>query len=497
MKKRLILINVFTSLVQVILVGIVIFILYRFLLVTIGVKQLGVWSLILSSTSVAQVANFGLSGSVVKFVAKYTALKEDQNVSNVIQTAAISLGTFSGLLMLIAYPAFTIILGFIVVSDSLPLALAILPYALLSLWLMMIVSVFQSALDGYQRIDLRNIILTCSSILNLILCIILAPSYGLLGVAYARVAQMFVTLIVVWSVLKRYIKLPIFPYKWNKELYREILRYGLKYQTISIATMFYDPVTKGLLSKFGSLSMVGYYEMASRMVLQFRALVVSANQVLFPAIADLKEREPEKIESVYRTSYQLLFYVSLPLYSLIIVFLPIISQLWIGYYEGTFVSFGLLLAVGWFLNTLNVPAYFANLGTGELRWNVASHISIAVLNAVLGLLLGVYLGGNGIVIAWALSLALGSSIIYLFYNIQHRLPLIELLPHDSRALMIVCLTFILLHIIIKNKEPYMVIISATFLTVIIITLWLHPMRRHLMGWISNEMLAKKIEVPKG
>ena len=490
MKKRLILINAFTSLVQVILVGIVIFILYRFLLVTIGAKQLGVWSLILSSTSIAQVANFGLSGSVVKFVAKYTALKENQNVSQVIQTAAVSLGAFSGLLMLITYPAFIIILDLIVVSDSLPLALSILPYALLSLWLMVIVSVFQSALDGYQRINLRNIILTCSSILNLILCIILAPSYGLMGVAYARVAQMFVTLIVVWCVLKRYIKLPILPYKWNRVLFREILSYGLKYQTISISTMFYDPVTKGFLSKFGSLSMVAYYEMASRMILQFRSLVVSANQVLFPVIADLKEREPEKIESVYRTSYQLLFYVSLPLYSLIIVFLPIISQLWIGYYEGTFVSFGLLLAVGWFLNTLNVPAYFANLGTGELRWNVASHISIAVLNAVLGLLLGVYFGGNGIVIAWSLSLALGSSIIYIFYNIQHRLPLIELVPQDSRALIIVCLTFILLHVIIKNKEPYMVLISATFLAVIIIILWLHPMRRYLMGWITNNMLVK-------
>jgi len=260
--------------------------------------------------------------------------------------------------------------------------------------------------------------------------------------------------------------------------------------------MFYDPVTKGLLSKFGSLSMVAYYEMASRMVQQFRSLVVSANQVLFPVIADLKERDPEKIESVYRTSYQLLFYVSLPLYTLIIVFLPIISQLWIGYYEGTFVSFGLLLAVGWFLNTLNVPAYFANLGTGELRWNVASHVSIAVLNAVLGLLLGVYFGGIGIVIAWTLSLALGSSMIYLFYNIQHRLPLIELLPQDSRPLIIVCLTFILLHIIIKNKEPYMIIISATFLGATIIILWLHPMRRRLMGWISNELLAKKAEIPR-
>ena len=152
MQKRQVLINALMSVLQIVLIGIVIFILYKFLLVSIGAKQLGIWSIVLATSSVSQIANFGLSGSVVKFVAKYTALRENQNASNVIQTAAITLGVFVGFLLLIAYPGFTKILSFIVASDSLPLALDILPYALLSIWLMMIVSVFQSAFDGLQRI---------------------------------------------------------------------------------------------------------------------------------------------------------------------------------------------------------------------------------------------------------------------------------------------------------------------------------------------------------
>ena len=491
MKKRQVLINAAMSVCQIVLIGITIFILYKFLLGTIGSKQLGIWSLVLATSSVSQIANFGLSGSVVKFVAKYTALKENQNASNVIQTAAISLGSFVGILLLITYPAFTKILSFIMPSDSLPLALDILPYALFSIWLMMIVSVFQSALDGFQRIDLRSIILTCSSILNLILCVILAPSYGLMGVAYARVAQMSVTLIASWFVLKRYIKLPLLPCKWNKQLFREILSYGLKFQTISIAIMLYDPVTKGFLSKFGSLSMVGYYEMASRMVQQFRSLVVSANQVLFPAIADLKEKAPEKIASVYRTSYQLLFYISVPLYALIIVSLPLISQIWIGYYERIFVIFGNLLVLGWFLNTLNAPAYFANLGTGELRWNVACQITIAVLNVVFGLLFGVYFGGIGVVIAWVVSLALGSSLVYLSYHIKHKVPLIDLLPRDSRLLITVSLIGAVFIAAIQAKAGYMITIPAIFAVTILIILWFHPMRIRLIEWVSDELLSRR------
>ena len=104
-----------------------------------------------------------------------------------------------------------------------------------------------------------------------------------------------------------------------------------------------------------------------------------------------------------------------------------------------FISFGVLLTLGWFLNTLSAPAYFVNLGTGELGWNVGGHVVIGILNAILGLLLGVYFGGTGVVIAWALSLALGSSLIYLSYHIKHKIPLIELLPRDSRLLIIVSL----------------------------------------------------------
>ena len=493
MKKKQVLINATMSVCQIVLIGIAIFILYKFLLVTIGAKQLGIWSIVLATSSVSQIANFGLSGSVVKFVAKYVALRENQKASNVIQTAVISLGSFVGILLLITYPAFTKILSFIVPSDSLPLALDILPYALFSIWLMMIVSVFESALDGFQRIDLRSIILTCSSILNLIFCVILAPSYGLMGVAYARVAQMSLTLITSWFVLRRHIKLPILPCKWNKELFREILSYGLKYQTISIATMFYDPVTKGLLSKFGSLSMVGYYEMASRMVQQFRALLVSANQVLFPAIADLKARDPGKIASVYRISYQLLFYLSLPLYSLIIVSLPVISALWIGHYEKAFVDFGILLSIGWFFNTLSAPSYFVNLGTGELRWNVISHVAIAVLNAVLGLILGVYFGGIGVVIAWVVSLALGSSLVYLSYHIKHKVPLIDLLPRDSRILITVSLIGAVFISAIQAKTGYMITIPAIFTATILIILWFHPMRIRLVGWVSDELLSRRTE----
>jgi len=287
--------------------------------------------------------------------------------------------------------------------------------------------------------------------------------------------------------------------KWDKNIFKEMIRYGINFQLISLTTMFYDPVTKAFLSKFGGLPMVGYYEMASKMVQQFRALIVSANRVLVPAIADLQEKIPEKIESIYLASYQLLFYLALFLFSLIILCIPIISELWIGHYERVFVVFGMLLAAGWFFNILSTPAYFTYLGTGELRWNVISHVTTGLLNAGLGFLFGLFYGGIGVVVAWTVSLVLGSSIVNVSYHIVYRIPLNELVPKASKALIITCLIGILSGLFVQQKLDHSVstitlnsLIVFFFSIIVFVPFWLHPMRKRLLGWISNELLSNKI-----
>jgi len=329
-------------------------------------------------------------------------------------------------------------------------------------------------------------------------CFILAPTYGLIGLAFARVTQNVIVLLSSWFLLRRYLPLlPVLPCKWSRKIFNEIIGYSINFQIISLFVMLYDPVTKALLSRFGGLSALGYYEMASRMIIQLRALIVSANQVIVPAIADLQERIPDKIQLLYLTSYQLLFYLALPLFSLIIVLTPLISQLWIGHYERIFVTFTTLLAIGWFLNTLASPAYFANLGIGKLRWNVLGHIAIALLNAGFGLLLGILYGGIGVVLAWVFSLALGSSIIYLSYHATHKIPLTELLPKPSRIITISCIIIIPSALLIFDKLNNLSntviansIITLSFSTVVLVLFWLHPTRKQLVEWITDKLSKK-------
>ena len=65
--------NVWMTVIQVIVSAVSIVMAYRFLIVTLGVEQLGIWSLVLSIVAILRISEIGLSGGVVKFIASSLA----------------------------------------------------------------------------------------------------------------------------------------------------------------------------------------------------------------------------------------------------------------------------------------------------------------------------------------------------------------------------------------------------------------------------------------
>ncbi|MBT9151527.1 MAG: hypothetical protein DDT40_01723 [candidate division WS2 bacterium] len=112
--------------------------------------------------------------------------------------------------------------------------------------------------------------------------------------------------------------------------------------------------------------------------------------------------------------------------------------------------------------------------------------------------MGIFYGGIGVVIAWVFSLALGSSIIYLSYHIRYKIPLIELIPKASRTLVMTCLICILSALLIQyklNHTPVNTIILNgmvifSFSIIIFVPVWRHPMRKRLIGWVTDELLNR-------
>jgi len=494
MNRRQIVLNALTTLLQVAGNAAVLFFLYRFLIRTIGVERLGIWSLVLATTSVVWLAHQGFSTSIVKFTAKYAAHGNTHDVSALLQTTIMSAGIFLGGVSVLLYPLARWTLRLVLPPANLADAYVILPFALASLWLSILTTIFQAGLAGHELITHSNYVELGASWSYFLLALWLVPHRGLWGLAVAQLAQSCGAWLVTWLLLRRRVSgLPLVPLRWSRALFHEMAGYGLHFQLITASQAVREPVTKALLARFGGLAFTGYYDLASRWVVTFRELLVQANQVLVPTISHLQEREPESIPRVYRESYGVIFFLSLPVFASLAVLSPLVSRVWIGHYEPVFVEFVALLALGWLVNVLGNPAYVIDLGTGALRWVSVGCVATAVLNAGLGFLAGARLGGVAVVAVSALSLVCGYVLVIAAYHWENRVPFGQLLPRESVAVFATSLTGVVLFVLLvcsfsaRHFMSRSVTAGATgaLLAAIIVAAWVHPLRRRLIRWVFS------------
>ncbi|GIK62078.1 MAG: oligosaccharide flippase family protein [Ignavibacteriota bacterium] len=480
-------INAISSLIQAIITSIIIFVSYKYLIARLGMEKLGVWSLIVASASILNIGNLGLSSTIVKYIAKYLVYDDHDKISSIIQTALITILIVSLFLLGLVYILANILLKAIVPENLMPLATKLLPYSLINIGIILQASIALSALDGIQKIYIRNILLISSSILFLSLIIIFVPMFDLLGVVYAQIAQSIFTLALSWYLLKRVFSfLPIIPYRWSKNTFFEIIGYSANLQLVTILQLLFEPVTKTLLTKFGGLTAVGYYEIANRFVLKVRELIVSVFQVLIPVYATHVEKNIENIKMIYSKSLNYILFIAMPVFSILLIILPIISLFLIGRFERLFYTFGFILIIAWFINILTVPAYHAYLGKGTLRWNVLGHFIILILNLAFSYTFGLMFGSLGTIIGWALALSIGSLLIFFNFNLEHKLSFNEIIIKENKKLFLVN-SFAFISIILVNilftHLIHDIFANAVFpLTFIVISfyfIWNHSIRREL------------------
>jgi O-antigen/teichoic acid export membrane protein len=323
---------------------------------------------------------------------------------------------------------------------------------------------------------------------------VLVPQQGVAGLAIAQILQAVFLLSGNWLVLRRFLPLPWVPLQFSRNTLEEIWGYSMHLQGIALVALLIEPTTKALLGKFGGLAMVGYYDMAARMLNQFRSLMVSVNLVLVPVIARLEEVSPTRVEPVYLLSYRIGFYLSVPLYAGLFAALPVLSLAWIGRHESAFVLTAMMMTVGMLLNSLVNPAYITNLGVGKLRQNFHGFVVMAILNAFLGYFLGRAFGGYGVVLASVIGMAVGSWVILVGFHLERKLPMSGLFPRESGFLVVASLAGAALSLFAYGQIgalwPWRPVLAAIVCACIYalttgIAMWVHPVRRELLAWLVN------------
>lgn len=484
--------------------GVLMFLLYRLIFLEIGAEQFGVWSLVLASTNLTQIATLGLSGSVVKFVARYLALNEEQTAIRVLETSLIFSAGAVAVLLIIMFLAAEWLLPLITDGSMSEYALSILPFAVVSIWLIALLSIYYGGLEGCQRINVRSGLMVFGSFLYAGLCVLFLKGLngGLIGLAYANVLQYFILVVISLFALRRYIKVSIIPYRWSGRLFHEMIGYGINFQVSNVFAALIDPLTKTLLSVFGGVALVGYYTLAYNVVAQFRSLIVTANRVLIPVFAGLTEKSPSGAVQLYISSLRVAFFVSIPVYTIILMMAPLLSVFLVGGVASGFIASIWCIGIGSLVSTVSAPAYIAYLGNGELKWNTVSEIASVIIIGAVGSLLGGIMGGNGVLIGWAVGRSMAILIVPAAYHHRFAIPQFVLWTQENIGLTLACLFSLIIGywMFFRFDATVSVLWQTTitlfcFLLVLVVPVWKHSMRRKLQNWVQNTLVPASHQSP--
>lgn len=402
--------NAVYALAEVITSGLVLFFLYRAIVSTLGVKALGTWSLVLATTAFGRAADIGIGAGLSRFVAMAHARGEARRASSYVETALISNLVLYVVIALAIWAPAVYALSLSMPHDSFLEARRLLPLSLVSFVLTSLANAVTGAIVGQHRSHQKSVITILGLIAQFLVAVLLVKDYGLLALAWAQIAQFALMTMMGWLLFLRNdrgtwsLGLPV---HWRGDHFKILAGFGMKVQAVSLATMFYDPLVKMLMSSLGGLETLGFLEMSQRFIFQVRQILVIPMQTLVPAFSHYNESEPGRVEHLYLKAVSVAISVGLPMMIAVIAASPLLSWIWIGRIEPTFVTLTAIGSLGWYVNLLAAPAYLVGVGTGYMRGNLVGAFATTLGFCLLCAVTGRVWGGYGVAAASSVALAFG------------------------------------------------------------------------------------------
>jgi O-antigen/teichoic acid export membrane protein len=430
--------NALLSVAQVIASALLLVVLYRALAIHLGMALIGLWSLLVASLSLGRIGELGISAAVVRGVARALAEGHPRKAASVVWHGITFVAAVLGLLLVVMYPVVVWILRSLVHSpEYATVAVASLPILLTSLWIASVGSVLIGALDGAQNVGQKAIVVVGANIVFAVVALSLLGSKGFEALPAAHLAQSVFLFGTALILVTRMIPLWRFSsLRMNRDDSLGLLSFGAQVQAGAVAQMFFDPATKALLAHFGSLAFVGNFEVASRLVMYARSVVVSAFLPMAAVVANMERRGEAPEIAIYPKAYLVLSFIVPCFFGILAVSLPLIGHLWLGHASNQFLLAGWFSCVGWGINAYAAAAYTANLGMGDPSSNTQHHVLCGVLNVSFGYVGGFFLGPVGVLAGSMLSLGLSS--IWLVKRFHSRHGVVSgLLPREMRGLTVV------------------------------------------------------------
>jgi O-antigen/teichoic acid export membrane protein len=408
---------------EVLVNSLALFVLYKFLLINMGIAAVGIWSIVVATTSLGRIADLGTAGGMGRYVAivradttKDAATRAEATLVYVETGLLFSTLIFAVIGAILYWPAFYAI-KLAVPESAIGTVAQLLPISIVAFVTMNIANVGSAALTGMHRSDLKSKISIIGSFVQVVIAFALKDEYGLASLALAQVVQNLVMLVGGWLTVLYLIHEKVIltlPWRLQAAPLKDLAGFGMKLQFSAILGFISEPAIKYVLSIVGGLATVGVYELVTKSILLVRQFVIAPTPNLVPVFAALLTADRSRLAQTYREATAMLVMAGVAAMALCAFGSPVISLVWLGHIQTDFVVYSLIMAPGWAMNIICIPGFSVGIARGTLRWTILGNLLVLAIGPAFGIGFGSALDDPIFVVA-ASSASIGIGSLFVAY----------------------------------------------------------------------------------
>jgi len=407
-----------TTLINMITMGIGFPIYLHFL----GYEKYGIWLILSTILTFAQLGNLGIGPAITKLVSEEHGRGSTLGIQLYVTNALVIL-CLSSVVVMTGMLLFKdkIIVLFNLTPDNASTVSMLFPYiAFLSIYVFF-VQIMAGTLSGLGRMDLTNYIQTISQIIGILSSIVmLYNGLGVLGLFIGTAFSFLFNHILILIFIRRigcfhFLRF----YNFDIQRCKRLLYFGSGIFGGSLVSMLLSPFNKLIISRYIGVSSIAVYEISFTMIMQIRSLIEAGFRALMPEISylksDLTTDAKNRINEIYHSSIITIF-LGFPCFIAIYIISPFLLTFWLGdrFVEILPGVFRVML-IGAYVSLTSVPAYYLLMGVGKIRQIFGSHIVCGLLN----IFIIIYLIHANMLsigaIAWSVTISLSGSTAYLIW----------------------------------------------------------------------------------
>lgn len=386
-----------------------------YLLGGLGAAAYGVWILVDSLVRTLALVDFGFATSFVKHVAEHDARGEPEGVSAVLSCGLVFYGLLGLALLGVAWLAVGPILDFFTVpEDMVSQSRQVLAVAIAASVVANLMGVFQSVINGLQRMDVTSGIMVGISTIWAAGCVVVVEGgHGILGLAVLQLLTQVIGIALSILLARRLVPGLHFTLEGLRTEGRRLFRYGLNVHLSSVAALVNTHFDKMLVSRMFGATHVAYYDVGARPPATGRSFAALLLSALIPATSELEVREGrERLYELFVRTSRFVSLLAFPLFLGVLVTSRPITEAWVGSGYGASATVMSLLCVGYLFHSFAGPVSPFVLGMGWPQCQRNAESLSLVLNVALSLTLVTFFGFFGAPAGTSIAMVI-SSIYYL------------------------------------------------------------------------------------